>query len=63
MLSAHRARQLPDFLAGGEDGTAGPGHDTRLDITRIREDTGYEPAYGVARGMPDLVAWLATHER
>lgn len=29
-----------------------------LDITRIREDTGYEPAYNVERGIVEYVDWL-----
>jgi UDP-glucose 4-epimerase len=38
---------------------AGPGHDTYLDITRLREDTGYRPAYGLERGVRDYLEWLA----
>ena len=42
----------------------GPGHDTYLDITRIREDTGYVPAYDVESAVADYVDWLRTgHER
>jgi UDP-glucose 4-epimerase len=37
---------------------AGRGRTTHLDISRIREDTGYEPAYGIDGGMADYVAWL-----
>jgi UDP-glucose 4-epimerase len=29
-----------------------------LDITRIREDTGYEPIYDVERGIVEYVDWL-----
>jgi UDP-glucose 4-epimerase len=29
-----------------------------LDITRAREDAGYEPAYDIVRGVADYVAWL-----
>jgi UDP-glucose 4-epimerase len=36
----------------------GPGHPIYLDITRIRADTGYEPAYGLHAGVADYVAWL-----
>ena len=47
-----------------------PGHDpdsqaqdTYLDITRIHQDTGYQPAYGLTRGIADYVDWLrAGHE-
>ena len=36
----------------------GPGHDLHLDITRLREDTGYEPAYDTERAVADYAAWL-----
>lgn len=36
----------------------GPGRDTYLDITRIHQDTGYEPKYGVERGMAEYLARL-----
>ena len=29
-----------------------------LDISRIRQDTGYEPEYNVERGIADYVSWL-----
>jgi nucleoside-diphosphate-sugar epimerase len=42
----------------------GPGQDTYLDISRIHQDTGYQPEYGVERGMADYINWLkAGHER
>lgn len=34
-----------------------------LDITRLREDTGFEPEYDVERTVQDYVSWLKTHER
>jgi UDP-glucose 4-epimerase len=38
--------------------------DFYLDISRIREDAGYEPAYNVERAAADYVEWLrAGHER
>jgi UDP-glucose 4-epimerase len=41
----------------------GPGRPTCLDITRIRADTGYEPAYHLEAGLADYIAWLrAGHE-
>jgi UDP-glucose 4-epimerase len=44
--------------------TPGPVLDYRLDITRLREDTGFEPAYDVKSGVADYVAWLrAGHDR
>jgi UDP-glucose 4-epimerase len=33
-----------------------------LDITRLREDTGFAPEYEVERAVPDYVAWLRDHE-
>ena len=35
-----------------------------LNITRLRQDTGYEPAYDTGRAVADYVAWLrAGNER
>jgi UDP-glucose 4-epimerase len=39
-------------------GPDGPGRDTYLDITHIRDDTGYKPEYALERGMADYVDWL-----
>ena len=44
-------------LAPGRD-PGGPGHDTWLDITRLRQDTGYQPAYDLDRGLLEYVGWL-----
>ncbi|MEW9551666.1 NAD-dependent epimerase/dehydratase family protein [Nonomuraea sp. NPDC050783] len=43
----------------------GPGaRDVWLDITRLREDTGYEPAYDTRRAAAEYLAWLrAGHDR
>jgi UDP-glucose 4-epimerase len=42
----------------------GPEPDAFLDISRLREDTGYEPAYDVKRGVAEYVSWLrAGNER
>jgi nucleoside-diphosphate-sugar epimerase len=50
-----------DLPAGGTGGTGAANH---LDITRIRQDTGYEPAYGTEAAVADHLAWLrAGHER
>jgi UDP-glucose 4-epimerase len=44
--------------------TGGEGHPSWLDITRLQQDTGYEPAYGTERAAADYIAWLrAGHER
>lgn len=43
-----------------------PGHgaDICLDISRLREDTGYRPAYDTDRAVADYIAWLREgHER
>ena len=37
--------------------------DTYLDITRLREDTGFRPEYDVERAVPDYVDWLREHDR
>ena len=34
-----------------------------LDITRLREDTGFAPEYDVDRAVPDYADWLRAHER
>jgi UDP-glucose 4-epimerase len=38
--------------------TGGPGQRSYLDITRLRQDTGYEPAYDTERAVADYLAWL-----
>jgi UDP-glucose 4-epimerase len=71
---ATKNRQVAAAIAAALPGTAidlppgrdpnGPGRDTYLDITRIRRDTGYEPQWGIDRGMADYIAWLqAGNER
>ncbi|MEV0388234.1 NAD(P)-dependent oxidoreductase [Nonomuraea sp. NPDC050643] len=35
-----------------------PAAGTWLDVTRLREDTGFEPHYDTARGVADYLAWL-----
>jgi UDP-glucose 4-epimerase len=50
-------------LPGGRN-PDGPGHDYYLDITRIHQDTGYQPAYDAERAVADYAGWLrAGHER
>ncbi len=44
-------------LTSGRD-PGGPGHDTWLDITRLRHDTGYQPAYDLDGGLHEYVGWL-----
>uniref|UniRef100_UPI003792F9EB NAD-dependent epimerase/dehydratase family protein n=1 Tax=Streptomyces sp. NPDC021020 TaxID=3365109 RepID=UPI003792F9EB len=53
------ARLAPEARLGlppGRDPAAGP--DVRLDVTRLREDTGYAPAYDTAGALADYLAWL-----
>jgi UDP-glucose 4-epimerase len=53
----------PTSLRKGRD-PAGPGRDVYLDITRIRRDTGFQPAYDTERAVADYVNWLrAGNER
>jgi UDP-glucose 4-epimerase len=44
-------------LPGGRD-PSGPGRDTYLDISRLREDVGYQPAYDTERAVADYIGWL-----
>ncbi|GII58353.1 NAD-dependent epimerase [Planotetraspora thailandica] len=39
-------------------GPYAPEADAHLDITRLRADTGFEPVYGLDRGIAGYVAWL-----
>jgi UDP-glucose 4-epimerase len=51
-----------DVLAGRDPN--GPAEPFYLDNTRLRQDTGFAPAYDTARGVADYVAWLrAGNER
>jgi UDP-glucose 4-epimerase len=36
----------------------GTGEQNYLDITRLHQDTGYQPAYDTERGTADYIAWL-----
>ncbi len=42
---------------------AGPGDDPYLDITRLTDDTGFEPSFDVAEAVADYVAWRADNPR
>ena len=56
----HRTAPDADLdLPSGAQPTGQP-----LDITRLREDTGFTPEYDTATAAADYVAWLrAGHER
>jgi nucleoside-diphosphate-sugar epimerase len=55
-IGSHTARALLDL---GENRRAG----FYLDITRLRDDTGFRPEYDVERAVSDYVDWLSTHDR
>jgi nucleoside-diphosphate-sugar epimerase len=65
-IAAAIRKVIPDAqieLPVGRDPN-GPGHDTYLDITRIHQDTGYQPAYDTERAVADYIGWLrAGNER
>ena len=65
-IAAAIRKVIPDAqleLPAGRDPN-GPGHDTYLDITRIRQDTGYQPSYDAERAVADYIGWLrAGNER
>jgi UDP-glucose 4-epimerase len=44
-------------LPTGHD-PAGPGEAIFLDTTRLRQDTGYRPAYDIDRAVADYIGWL-----
>lgn len=55
---------VPGARADLQEGRGPDTIDTWLDTTRLCEDTGYEPAYDVERGVADYLAWLrAGNER
>ena len=56
---------VPDARIELPEGRApGSGPALCLDITRLRQDTGYQPAYDTERAVADYVAWLrAGHDR
>jgi UDP-glucose 4-epimerase len=37
--------------------------DNYLDVTRLRDDTGFRPEYDVERAVPDYADWLSHHDR
>jgi UDP-glucose 4-epimerase len=70
-VAAGRATSNAELLAAINDAVPGtklelpagrdpnrPGHDTWLDIGRLRNDTGYQPEYPAGRAVADYVAWL-----
>lgn len=61
-VAAAIERVMPDARVELAEGRTpdGPAEDPHLDITRLREDTGYEVAYDVERGVADYIEWLRT---
>lgn len=51
---------VPDARVGLPEGPepAGAGPGLRLDISRLRADTGYQPGYDTHRAVADYLAWL-----
>jgi UDP-glucose 4-epimerase len=65
-VAAAVRRFVPDARIELPEGSspAGSGQGITLDIGRLREDTGYQPAYDTERAVGDYIAWLrAGHER
>jgi nucleoside-diphosphate-sugar epimerase len=49
-----------DLLPGRQNG---PGDDPYLDITRLTQDTGFTPAFDVAKAVADYVTWRTDNPR
>ncbi|RVX46222.1 nucleoside-diphosphate-sugar epimerase [Nonomuraea polychroma] len=49
-----------DLLPGRQ---TGPGDNPYLDITRLTHDTGFAPAFDIAKAVADYVAWRAENPR
>jgi UDP-glucose 4-epimerase len=65
-VAAAVTRLVPDARIELPEGRspAGSGQPICLDISRLREDTGYRPGYDTDRAVADYLAWLrAGHER
>ncbi len=65
-VAAAVKRLVPDARIELPEGRnpAGSGQGICLDISRLRQDTGYEPAYDLQTAVADYLAWLrAGHQR
>ena len=65
-VAAALSKLVPSARVGLPEGRspAGSGQGTFLDISRLCEDTGYQPAYDTERAVADYLAWLrAGHDR
>jgi UDP-glucose 4-epimerase len=43
------------------EGPSGNPPDNYLDLSRLKDEFGFEPRYPVERGIPDYIDWLRTH--
>jgi UDP-glucose 4-epimerase len=59
-VAAAARRLVPDARIKLPEGhsPAGTGQGLRLDISRLREDTGYQPDFDTERAVADYIAWL-----
>jgi len=65
-VAAAIARVVPGACTELPEGRspASSGQGIRLDISRLREDTGYQPGYDTDRAVADYIGWLREgHER
>jgi UDP-glucose 4-epimerase len=65
-LAAAIKKTIPGARTGLPDGRDpnGPDSDVYLDLSRIRQDTGYQPEFDTERSVADHAGWLrAGHER
>jgi UDP-glucose 4-epimerase len=60
-LATAIAAVVPDFRVELLDGE--PSQDFLLDITRLKADTGYQPAYDTRTAVADYVDWLRTRAK
>ena len=51
-------RHYPNAILPMKPGASQPRKDPYMDLTRIHQDTGYKPEFGVDRAMDDYFAWL-----
>jgi nucleoside-diphosphate-sugar epimerase len=56
---------VPGFQAPAELNTAesSSSPETYMDISRLRGELGFEPAFDLTGGIADYASWLATHDR
>jgi UDP-glucose 4-epimerase len=57
-LVAIGRRLVPDADLPPFEGSPAPPPVAALDVTRLRDDTGYAPLFSVEAGLADYLAWL-----